>query len=243
MNLIHTLFENRRVSPGWAMPMGWFAWFGVMMPVLFELNGWVQNVVMAWAGWLTLWITGCVGTAFIGYDAARNIRRFGCFAIARPRFFFELSRLMVAVAFLLWAPALTFALLLPKINIPLPDVVNIRHLVIVLSVLFCVTAVCGYVTSFLTRRPRCGRAYECTSWFFCIGGGIAMVTFGYTAIPDPPRGIWPAIPGALACCIGMLLLTCGVLSEAMRAERSESSDASELSLRRCPKGKSKFSVR
>ena len=72
MDLIRTIFANRRVSPGWAMPMGWFAWFGVMMAVMFGRNGWLQNIVLTWAGWSTLWIMGLVGTAAIGYHLATS---------------------------------------------------------------------------------------------------------------------------------------------------------------------------
>jgi hypothetical protein len=225
------------------MPMGWFAWFGIMMPVMFGLNGWVQNLVLAWAGWLTLWISGLVGTAAIGYDSARNLRRFGFFAIGRPRFFFELSRAILAVAFLLWAPSLTFAFLLPNINVPGVNFINIRQLVIVLAASFCIMAALGYLTSFLTGRRRHGRAYECASWFFCVFGGIAMVTDGYIAMPDPPRGLLPAIPGILTCCTGLVLLSCGVFAEAMRAKRTEPSDATEPGLRGFSDGKSTFPAR
>ncbi len=200
------------------MPMGWFAWFGVMMPVMFGLNGWLQNFVMAWGGWLTLWITGLVGTAAIGYESARNIRRFGPNAMGRPRFFFELSRATVALVFLLWAPALTFALLLPKANVPGINFIDTRQLEVFLAASFCVTAACGYLMSFLTGRRCHGRAYECTSWFFCIGGGIALITFGY----DPPRGQWRPTPlGTLICLVGIVLLSCGIIAEVRRAQRAE----------------------
>lgn len=217
MNMMIAIFANRRASPGWAMPMGWFAWFGLMMPVMFGLNGWLQNIVLSWAGWLMLWITGFVGTAAIGYDSVRNLRRFGASALGRPRFFFELSRVTLALAFLLWAPALTFELLFPNINLPGANFVSVRQFVIVLSAVFCLTAAGGYLTSFLTGRRCHGRAYECTSWFFCVGGGIAMVTLGYMAIPDPPRGLWPLLPGILACCAGIALLGCGIFAEVKRA--------------------------
>jgi hypothetical protein len=217
MNLIRTVIANRRASPGWAMPMVWFSWFGVMMPVMFGLNGWLQNIVMAFAGLLTLWITGFVGTVAMGYESVRNIRRFGLTAIGRPRFFFELSRATLAVALLLWAPSLTFAFLLPNINMPNVSVFDKRILVGVLVAVFFLMADCGYLTSFLTVRRRKGRAHECTSWFFCMFGGLATVMFGYTAIPDPPRELWPAIQGILICCIGVVLLGCGVLAEMTRA--------------------------
>jgi hypothetical protein len=210
--------------------MGWFAWFGVMTPVMFGLNGWVQNFVLAWSGWMTLWISGLIGTAAIGYDSVRNLRRFRFFAIGRPRFFFELSRLILAVAFLLWAPSLTFALLLPNINVPRVNFVSIRQFVIVLAALFCLMAVLGYLTSILTGRRRNGRAHECASWFFCVFGGIAMVTFGYVAIPDPSQGLLPAIPGILTCCTGLVLLSCGVFAEAKRAKRTEPADSLNVSI-------------
>lgn len=243
MDLIRTIFANRRASPGWAMPMGWFAWFGVMMPVMFGINGWLQNIVLAWAGWLTLWLTGLVGTAAIGYESVRNIRRFGFLAIGRPRFYFELSRATLAVAFLLWAPALTFALLLPNVNVPGVNFLHTRQLLGSLAALFCLMAVCGYLTSFLTGRRRHGRAYECASWFFCVFGGMAMVTFGYIAIPDPPQGLAPAMPGILSCCTGILLLSCGICAEAMRAKRTEPSDATEPGLQGFSSGKSTVPAR
>lgn len=221
MNLIRTIFANRRMSPGWAMPMGWFAWFGAMMPLFFGLNEWLQNIVFAWSGWLMMWLTGFVGTAAIRYESVRNIRRFGCFAFGRPRFFFELSRATLAAAFLVWAPTLTFALLLPNINVPGGGVISTQQIIAPLAALFCAMATCGYLASFLTRRKRHGLAYECTSWFFCIFGGMAMVTLGYIAIPDPPRGFWPALPGGVLCCIGVLLLSGGVFAEAMRAKHAE----------------------
>lgn len=223
--------------------MGWFAWFGIMTPVIFGLNGWVQNLVLAWSCWLTLWISGFVGTVAIGYDSLRNLRRLGFFAMGRPRFFFELSRAILALAFSIWAPSLTFALALPNINVPGVSFVNVRQLVMVLAAMFCLAAVLGYLTSFLTGRSRHGRAYECTSWFFGVFGGITMVTFGYIAIPDPPRGLLPAIPGVMTCCTGLVLLSCGVLAEAMRERRTEPSDATEPRLQGFADGKSTFPTR
>ncbi|WP_146678756.1 ABC transporter ATP-binding protein [Pirellula sp. SH-Sr6A] len=163
--------------------------------------------------------------------------------MGRPRFFFELSRAILALAFLIWAPSLTFALVLPNINVPGVNFAIIRQLVLVLAAMFCLTAVLGYLTSFLTGRRRHGRAYECTSWFFCVFGGIAMVTFGYIAIPDPPRGLLPAIPGVMTCCTGLALLSSGVLEEAMRAMRTEPSNATEPGLQGFAGSKSTFPER
>jgi hypothetical protein len=199
--------------------MGWFASLGVMMLVMFGLNGWVQNMVMSWTGWTALWVTGLVGTFAIGVDSARNLRRFGYFAIGRPRFFFELSRGTLALAFLLCVPALSIALLLPNIQVLGLQFITIRKLVVVLVSLFGSMAVLGYLTSFLTGRRRHGRAYECTSWFFCVFGGMMMITFGYIAIPDPARGLLLSVPGILVCCAGSLLLGCGIYAEVVRAAR------------------------
>ncbi len=54
-----------------------------------------------------------------------------------------------------------------------------------------------------------------------------MVTFGYIAIPDPPRDLQAAVPGILACVVGLGLMTCGVLAEARRAEQAEKSASRE----------------
>ncbi|WP_372896545.1 hypothetical protein [Stieleria sp.] len=231
MNLIRTIFEHRRVSPGWAMPMGWFAWFGMMIPVMFEINGWLQNVVLAWSGWLTLWVTGLVGTASIGYESVRNIGRYGINGMERPRFFFELSRAMIAAIFLLCMPALTFTLLLPNLNAAFADFINLRNVGIALAICFALSASCGYVLSFISGRPRRGRAYECTSWFFCLCGGMILITFGYIAIPDPPKDVASAIPGTVACALGVGLLVCGILAEAAREKRTDPSRAPEDGLR------------
>lgn len=220
------------------MPMVWFAWFGMMISVMFELNGWVQNVVLAWSGWFTLWATGLVGTASIGYDSFRNIGRYGVKGIERPRFFFELSRAMVAVIFLLCAPALTFTLLLPNLNAPFADVINVRHAGIALALCFALSASCGYILSFISGRPRRGRAYECTSWFFCVCGGIFLVTFGYIAIPDPPKDVVATIPGTVACAFGVGLLACGILAEAAREKCTEPPTAPEHARRAFSNGES-----
>lgn len=201
------------------------------MPVMFGLNGWVQNIVLAWSGWLMLWMTGLIGTAAIGYDAVRNVRRYGYLATSRPRYYFELGRATLALAFLLVAPALTIAFLVPNINVLGINFVSLRRFLMFLAALFCLFAVCGYLCSFVTRRARCGRAYECVSWFFCVLGGIFLVTFGYLAIPDPPQGLGAAIPGIVTSNFGVILLGCGVCTEVIRIRRKELRDANRLSLR------------
>ncbi|QDT07779.1 hypothetical protein K227x_62070 [Rubripirellula lacrimiformis] len=85
---------------------------------MFGLNVWVQNIVFAWAGWFALWVMGFVGTLSIGDESFQDIRRFGINGIARPRFYFEWLRAILAILFLLWAPALTFAFFLPNLNMP-----------------------------------------------------------------------------------------------------------------------------
>ena len=220
------------------MPMGWFAWFGMLIPVIFELNGWLQNVVLAWSGWLTLWVTGLVGTASIGYESFRNIGRYGVNGIGRPRFYFELSRAMIAAIFLLCAPALTFRLLLPNLNAPFAHFINPRNVGIALALCFAFSASCGYMLSFISGRPRRGRAYECTSWFFCVCGGMILVTFGYIAIPDPPKDVVAAIPGTVACALGVSLLVCGILAEAAREKHTEPPNAPEHASRAFSNGQS-----
>ncbi len=92
-----------------------------------------------------LWMTGLIGTAAIGYDAVRNVRRYGYLATSRPRYYFELGRATLALAFLLVAPALTIAFLVPNINVLGNNFVSLRRFLMFLAALFCLFAVCGYL--------------------------------------------------------------------------------------------------
>lgn len=208
--------------------MGWFAWLGVIMPVVFGLNGWVQQVVLSWTGWTLLWVSGLAGTVAIGLDSARNLARFATVGLARPRFYFELARLQLALIFLLVVPAVTPAFFPPNLNLPelpVPGFLRFRVLVEALVVTFCLSAMLGYLVSFGTRRMRRGRAYECTSFFFCIFGGLALVAYGYLAIGNPPQGLSAWLLGAGAGGLGLVLLTAGLLSEMGRAKRVGSRQA------------------
>ncbi len=223
MVLLRGVLTHRRSIPGWILPAAWFACMALMMMLTFELDRWMQNVVFAWTGWSILWAMGFVGTYVIGRDAARNLVRFGLRGALRPRFHFELARLCVAGSFLLFVPAVTCGLFLADLNLPFQPLTfgQVMLAVRALLMVFCAAAMSGYMLSWITRKQRRGRAYECTSMLFCIGGGIVLVTFGYIAVPDPPQAVREILPGAIVCLAGVLLITVGVVSEYGRAKREE----------------------
>ncbi len=121
--------------------------------------------------------------------------------------------------FLLFMPLLTAVLFVPNLPAPFLNGFDFHLLVGGLAMLFCVAASTGYILSFLTAQRRHGRAYECTSFFFCNLVGMSLFAWGYFAMPDPPQGILPALPGASACVLGLWLLVSLVLAEGTREER------------------------
>lgn len=201
--------------------MAWFAWLGVMTVVTLALSAWVQNPMLTFTGWMTTWIVGFIGTVGIGYESARNVRRYRFLAIGRPRYYFELSRSILASGFLIVAPLVTLAICLPMV---IPQAVNVLDLILIAGVLataFFATTIAGYVVSLLTGRKRRGRAYECASWFLVNFGGIALAISGFITIPDPPKGIREALPGMIACGVGLVLFVGGLLAEVTRSQHAK----------------------
>lgn len=206
-------------ADGWVPPMSLVALFGM---VLFS-NGLFVKLPLIWIiTWVTWFVVGVGALAIVAARSLRSCARYGMYGWMRPRWWFELSRLLwiVGLFCILSACLPAFA---PANNIG-------RWLTIVLEWMFVLAIYCfpsfflaatiGYGISFARRLPRRGRAFECTDYFYTFSGAIGVVTFvAYAWLPLRP---WPN--GAMLCIAGVAgiaLLVGGLGSIAMRHERNE----------------------
>jgi hypothetical protein len=196
--------------------------------MLLFLNGAARLANQPWmliATWTTWLIVGVGASSIVAGQSIKAGLRLGIVGWTRPRWWFELSRLLW-IAGLFLGLTTGFALLAPanKVGRWLKGVTEVMFGCSKLC--FCaffLAATIGYALSFIGRRPRTGRAFECTHYFYVGFGGIGLIT--YAAIAWPPQRLWPdgvlsAISGAIAVAVfifgGASLLTRSVRNEARR---------------------------
>lgn len=197
--------------------MGWIAWFGMTVPVLLVANQAVQNILFSLSIYFSFWIIGFVGTSCICFESCRNLLRYQCRGWGRPRLYFELGRLIIGVLVLILAPLLTAGLFIPaaaKQTFFLFYV--LRAFLAVLFALLFVVGVYGHLLSLATGRRVFGRAYECTTFFVTIFGGILLATWGYMMIPDQKPNIIDLLVGWGLFVLGLVMVAIGALSECNR---------------------------
>jgi hypothetical protein len=161
----------------------------------------------------TIFVIGIAATMAVLLDSYRNLGRFGTIAVARPRWWFEMSRLIwiVFLFMFLLAVGADFAGL--RLGLFKDLWVRVGS---ALFIAFLVLSTVGYVISAATGQSRNGRAFECTQYFYWLS--CAIVGFTTLVIWIPARVAW-AGPVTVALCIAAASIAARVLTIAKRAER------------------------
>ena len=206
-------------ADGWVPPMSLISLFGML---LFSNGLFVKVPVMLIITWVTWLVVGLGALAIVAARSLHTCARYGALGWTRPRWWFELARL-------LWIVGL-FSLLSVGLHAFAPANNVGRGMNVVSEWLFVFGKCCfpgfflaatvGYGISFARRLPRRGRAFECTQYFYTLSGGIGFVTF--VAMAWPPLRPWPN--AALVCVVGlagMVFLIGGVSSVIARREQFE----------------------
>jgi len=126
---------------------------------------------VALATWLAVSGLGCCAVAI---DGVQHLRRFGFVAPARPRWWFEVSRLLW-IGFVFSSTSIVLTMLLLG-GPPNGDAFErLFWMAAGLGGLFMLSATCGYAVSLTTGRTRRGRAFECTQYFWMFGIAMAAI--------------------------------------------------------------------
>ncbi len=214
------LIRRLRAADGWMPPMLLIA---TMMTLSFVgqgiglLGGNVAIKVYNYVASATWLVVGVISALAVTLDGVNNLRRLGLSGVTRPRWWFELSRLM-------WMLLLYFALTIwlilvvgePRF-IPVGDL--LFHATRIFAIAFFVASTLGYSISWITKRRRRGRAFECVQYFYCVFGGCGAVTF--LAIWIPVRARWATPLTAVACLIAASLIGALILTISHRYDRRE----------------------
>ena len=222
MWLVRSIIKQRRAEPGYFYPMGWIAWFGMTVPVVFVANQFVQAIVFSLSIYMTLWAIGFLGTIVIVFESCRNLWRYRFLGFGRPRFYFEVGRLIICLLILILASLLSVGIFFPAAAKQAFFLfVWLRAFVYGLCALFFAVGVFGHSLSLATGRRVSGRAYECTTFFVTLVGGIGLTTFGYLIVPEQNPDIATFLIGWGLFFSGLLLVLVGFLIEINRDARSK----------------------
>ncbi|HEX7448068.1 MAG TPA: hypothetical protein VF306_11015 [Pirellulales bacterium] len=215
-------------SDGWAPPMLVLAVLGFALfsgTAIGRLGNWqiiLSLKLLTWLAWLVVGVGA--NLIVIGHSLA-HLWRFGVWGWSRPRWWFELARLFWIATLLAFLSFGVAVLVPPKnlgqlVNAALNGLLQGSKYLIVGSF---VVATIGYAASFILRRPRRGRAFQCVHYFYTLLGGIAFITYAATAWP--PAVIWPNGAVLMATGIaGIGLFAGGVVSTMLAASRREKAE-------------------
>lgn len=196
-----------RRADGWMPPMMLIATVFVLFFVergfgLFGGNNELKvfNYV-ALATWL---VVAVFSTLAVMIDGVNNLRRLGMWALLRPRWWFELSRLawigllLAALSMLLFqfagGPRLHDAGEMLSRALP------------TLFFAFMLFSTGGYLVSLMTTRRRRGRAFECVQWFYWLVILIGTATTVPLWFPDHVQWMTVVACVLAACLMAILLL-------------------------------------
>mgnify|MGYP007073257397 CR=1 FL=1 len=198
---------------GWVPPMLIIAAAGVLLMAvipgfgLFGAHPAIRTFnYLAVATWF---IVATTATVVVLIQGMRNLLRFSTLAIARPRWWFELSRIA-------WITTLLVGLSVPLLQVvdAAPFANALKMPAVALLVFFWTTGSLGYLASLFTRRRRNGKAYECVQYFYWISIAIVSATMA---------AIWGANGPVLVVTCVVAAVTMGVvlLKISERTDRKE----------------------
>lgn len=204
-------------AEAWVPPMMIIAGGGLILVVsqlAFLTKTPVQHFAISILAWLTWLIVGAIAT-FIGtFESVRNLMRYGIDGPTRPRWWFEIARL-------LWTGFLLGLLSLPLGFLTLNILLYVIGEIVGTFALFFATASVAYLLTFRKGKPFRGRAFECVHFFYPSLGGICLLI--YAASLWPPDDL--LIGGTLIAVSGLLgisLLLFGFISNIIQSENHES---------------------
>lgn len=221
-----------RSLDGWAPPMLLFCGLlGIGVAWLIaKLTGIKELRSLMLFTWLGMCFVGAASMLAATFEAARAGRRMGFFGWTRSRWWFELGR-VCWFAFMVGAAMLPAALFAQVFGAPRqwPDWFFRTGKIVAGCTLptFALAAAVGYALSFISRRPRMGRAYECVHTFFTNLGGIALI--GSAVYFWPPANLWPGVVVLIAFGLaGIVLLAIGLVTFSQRYDRNQTKKRAQV---------------
>jgi len=207
-----TGIQRMRTCEGWGPPMFLIATTGTLIFVgrgigLLGGNGAVKLFnYLALATWL---VAGTLGCLAVTLDGMNNLRRLGPWAVSRPRWWFELSRL----TWMLFLFVALSAILLLAVGGPqlCGKFNSIWSVLPALLLLFMVTDTAGYSVSAVTRHRRRGRAFECVQYFYMFGLASAVIMPAlwiplWAGWAQPLTILWCLIAASLTAALTLTIL-------------------------------------
>lgn len=174
----------------------------VIAQVVIQTKAPVQHLAMTILAWLTWLIVGAIAT-FIGTcESVRNLARYGLGGLIRPRWWFEVARVLWS-SFLLGLLTLPLGFLSVDLTLVLAEILGTFGL-------FFATATVAYLLTIWRRKRFRGRAFEYVNFFYTIVGSVCLTGYSVGQWPpdNPLRGGVLVIIGIL----GISLMVAGFIS-------------------------------
>ena len=178
--------------------------------------------LLEWVTWLTWCIVGLMATALAATQGTAHLWRFGFWGPMRPRWWFEVARLMWILTLLdvLIFGAIAAAAWKGVAGAP-REVANLAFYALQpLFGAFMLCATAGYLLGWVRWLPFRGKAFWCVHYFYTIVAGIILMTMGGLLWQPQAAGIELAVVGILGV-LGVALLAGGFVSIVKRWEQQE----------------------
>ncbi|MHB8865548.1 MAG: hypothetical protein ACYC6N_24490 [Pirellulaceae bacterium] len=212
------------IAHGWMPTMLLWAVLGIFLSLNFGI-GRQQNIPWLerfnWLGLLTWTIVATLAMIISVTQSAFAIWRMGVFGFRRPRWWFELARTSWNFATIAIVGVLLGFFMNNQQRLLLEPLFSVLFSTFrIMAPAFFLFATMGYLLSFASQLPRCGRAYDCVHYFYATCGSLGIIT--YAAILCPPN---PAIHIMIGCAvlgtIGLLWFVLGFISIVRRLDAWE----------------------
>jgi hypothetical protein len=173
--------RNLAAAPGWTPPMMLIAAMGT---VAFSHGLLGQFAFLHVPHLVTLGTVSVIAMYFVARRASLVFPRYGTSGFTRPRWWFELGRVLWIVCIVAGAIAVGTGFGAAGLLRPVGDVI-FRALMLVAAYAFAAflaVSTLGYLLSFMQRLPRRGKAFECVQFFYgiilaCMAGTLPVVLF------------------------------------------------------------------
>lgn len=198
-------------TKSWLAPMQVVAWMAALI-ALTALVGGIGGAILSIVGGTIGLCVSVVASAIAGLESIRNVVRFGGGGVLRPRWWFELARLLWICCLITALAFLAVVLVMMKFGVSCEAVW--QFLLVSTSGLFAgflVAATAGFVLAFARRRARLGRANQCVRYFYTPIVGVSLLGFA-TALWPPAAFLPEAVAVATFGAVGIALLMAWMLS-------------------------------